>query len=159
MEIFRERELFEFIEFLSEVGVYLGNSGRAGNAGARKILERSPRVTFCIQDDWSIGLNDCTKMRTGFIIRMHTKIPLAGDPADRFCTMAEFLFFSVIQNGNWRLIVYLLFQDAQHVWPRVLTRHRSLLWSDTKSDLAMVSHLNGKGLHCMGRDIIEWERF
>lgn len=55
--------MFEFIELFSELGVYLGNSGKAGNAGARKILKRSPRVTFCIREDWSIGLNDLTKTR------------------------------------------------------------------------------------------------
>lgn len=91
MENFRKHGLFEFFEFLSELGVYLGNSGWARNAGARKILERSRRITFCIQKGWSIGLNDYTKH--GFIIRMHTKIPLACNPADRFCTMEEFLFF------------------------------------------------------------------
>lgn len=123
MESFRKHGLFEFIEFLSELGVYLGDSGWARNAGARKILERSRRITFCIQKGWSIGLNDYTKH--GFIIRMHTKIPLACNPADRFCTMEEFLF-STVQHGGRRLIVYLLFQDAKHVWPRVLIRGKGL---------------------------------
>jgi hypothetical protein len=62
---------------------------------------------------------------------MHTKIPLAGDPANRPCTMAE-LRFSVIQNGSWRLIVYLLFQDAKHAWPRVFVRGKNL-----RSDLTL----------------------
>lgn len=145
--------MFEFIELFSELGVYLGNYGKAGNAGARKILKRSPRVTFCIQEDWSIGLNDFTKTRV-HLTHAYQDTILTGDPTQHIAYARwRSSFFSVIQNGSWRLMVYLFSRCQTCLAESMDTRQKFLLGPNTGSVLVMVLltfERKGIALHWMG---------